>query len=75
MPKIREILRHVKIEVAASKRKCNRKAECSIERGERHLAIYGGPRNSRKNYCRDCAKAILQLASTDLKSIIDELYS
>lgn len=75
MAKIREILRHVHVERAERKRTCHRnQAEHVIRQGEPCLAIYDGPRRARKNYCRECAREILNRAGQNLGRIFEELY-
>jgi hypothetical protein len=75
MAKIREILRHVRVERAERKRTCHRnQAEHVIRQGDPCLAIYDGPRRARKNYCRECAQEILDLAGQDMRRILEELY-
>ncbi len=75
MAKVRQLLLHVQVEVAEKKRVCHRnRATHSIPAGDACLAIYGGSRGARKNYCRQCAKPILDQAHEDLRRITDELY-
>ena len=74
MPKIRDVLIHMNVDVADRKRKCHRSPKHSISKGETCLVIHGGPYNAGKNYCADCAAPILanaekklQLARKDLE--------
>jgi hypothetical protein len=73
MPKIRRILSHVRVEIAGKVRKCHRDTTHAIHQGESCLAIYDGPRNARKNYCRECAKAILACARADFDELVKSL--
>jgi len=75
MPAIRNILTHVTVEIADGTRICHRnRSRHRITKGERHLAIYGGPRGARKNYCRLCAKAILDEAQVALTGMFQNLF-
>jgi hypothetical protein len=75
MPKVREILGNVKLEVADGSRKCHRNAGHSIRKGEACLAIYDNASvvRGRKNYCRLCAKPILDLAQASIQCLIKAL--
>ena len=69
MPAIRRILGHVSIEIAKASRKCHRNPKKhKICRGEACLVVRDGNGNG-KNYCSDCAPAILELAQADLDDI------
>lgn len=73
MPAVRRILGHVSIEIAKAKRKCHRNPKKhKICRGEACLVVQDGNGNG-KNYCSDCAPAILQLAQADLDDITARL--
>lgn len=75
MAKTRDILKHVDVEVAKRSRKCHRSGgKHVISEGEAHLAVQLGSFLARKNYCAECARAILDLAHSRLKSIEDRLY-
>ena len=70
MPKVRDILIDVDVEVAQRKRKCHRaRGKHSIPAGEACLVIRGGEYKSPKNYCRKCAKPILDLADHRLSEL------
>jgi hypothetical protein len=76
MPAIRNILAHVIVETADGARICHRNRDRHrIAKGERHLAIYGGPRDARKNYCRLCARPILDEAQATLTAMFQNLFS
>ena len=66
MAKIRDILSHVDVEVAARQRIChhNRK-EHTIGKGIACLAIHDSD-GGRKNYCGPCAQEILTKAKAKL---------
>lgn len=75
MPKVREVLGHLRVEMAKKERICHRhRTSHAIARGGICLAIYGGAPRARKNYCRECAKLILDRAEGDLGRIRAELY-
>ncbi len=74
MGKTRDVLGHVSVEVAGKKRVCHRDRSHAIHGGEPCLAILGGPRNARKNYCRVCARAILDCARGRLADIEQNLF-
>lgn len=68
MPKTREILGHVSVQIAGKKRKCTRNpGKHSIPKGEPCLVIKGGTYNAEKSYCRECAADILELAEKQLE--------
>lgn len=73
MPAVRRILGHVSVEIAKVKRKCHRNPKKhKICRGEACLVVRDGNGNC-KNYCSDCAPAILGLAQADLDDITGRL--
>lgn len=68
MAKIKDILVHVFVEVAVKKRKCHRSAgKHGIRGGDSCLVVRAGL--SRRNYCRECAGPILDLAGARLTEI------
>lgn len=73
MAKVRDILVHVDVEVAARQRIChhNRK-EHSIPKGNACLAIHDAD-GGRKNYCGACAQEILTKAKTKLTGLEQQL--
>lgn len=73
MPKIRDVLIPLSIEIAQKKRKCHRNDKHSIEKNETCLVIKTGPYNARKNYCLSCADEILTKASTKLCDLRNKL--
>lgn len=75
MPKVRDLLCRVHVEVAQGKRKCHRNQRHSVLQGEAHLAVYDGETAARRNYCGDCARPILDLARERLDTLEAELYS
>lgn len=58
----RDILKHVKVEIAKARRKCYRDQRPQIAKGERCLVIVEGSFGGSKNYCSVCAEAILTAA-------------
>ena len=65
MPRIRDILVHVSVEVAVKKRKCHRSGgKHGVLAGEFCLVVREGLR--RKNYCRECSATILERAGDRL---------
>ena len=75
MPAIRRVLKHVNVDTARALRKCHRKPkEHSITKGEACLVIKGQGQGSKKNYCRVCARPILQQAQADLDLLTMGLY-
>jgi hypothetical protein len=70
MPRVRDVLGHVSVEVGDKQRKCHRsRGKHAIPAGTAHLAVTGGPFGARKNYCPKCAKPILSAAKTRLSEI------
>ena len=75
MPPIRRVLGHVSTETARATRKCHRKPkEHSIARGEACLVVKDQGQGSKKNYCRVCARSILEHAQADLDLLTTVLY-
>ena len=72
MPKIRDILVHVSVEVAVKKRKCHRS-------GGKHSVLAGEPclvvrkELGRKNYCRECSAPILEQAGIRLTKLQQDM--
>ncbi len=63
MPKIRDILSHVSVEVAKAKRICHRnRKEHSISKNTACLVIRDAATGGAKNYCPACAPEILDQA-------------
>ena len=72
MPATRNILNHLRFEVAAGRRTCDVSQAHIIRQGERHLAYEKVPGN-RINICMACAPNILSVAQNHLTAIISEL--
>lgn len=69
----RDILKHVKAEVAERQRKCHHsRGKHVVAKDDSLLAVYD-ERGARKNYCRVCAVAILEGAAAKLKNLRDKL--
>jgi hypothetical protein len=69
MPKIRDILNHVSVEVAQRQRKCRRDAARIIVKGEHCLVVKTNPTNDHYSYSKEHAKPMLDLAWQKLRSI------
>lgn len=74
MPATRNILNHIRFEVAAGNRTCDVSSKHNIGPGEKHLAYEQVPGN-RKNICMACAPGILAVAQSHLAAIINQLNS
>ena len=72
---IKSLLKNAYIDRAAGRRKCHRDSKHSIERDELHLAVKDPSAGGRRNYCRECARPILNRAQEDLDEIHSKLYS
>jgi hypothetical protein len=66
MPATRRVLKHLAIEAAKARRKCYRKQEHAIRKGEACLVVREDSGLGKKNYCSSCAAEILQQAQADL---------
>jgi hypothetical protein len=74
MPQVRRVLGHVKVETAGRKRLCHRNRRAhSIPKGTLCLVIHDPVSGGDKNYCPECALAILDLAADDLEQLRDLL--
>ena len=71
--RIRGLLNHVKIETAIGTRECGHSSIHKITKGQVHLAVYSGQPKHRDNYCRDCAKPILDRAQQQLDQIRSQI--
>jgi len=68
MPRVRDVLGHVSVEVAAKRRKCHRSAgKHGIQAGDCCLVVREGL--GRRNYCRECSAPILAFATTRLTEL------
>ena len=68
MPRVRDILVHVSVEIAKKRRKCHRSGgkHCVLA-GESCLVVKEGL--NRKNYCRACAAKIIERANSRLAEL------
>jgi hypothetical protein len=73
MPKIRDILVHVSVEVAQRQRKCRRDKTRIIVKGEHCLVVKTNPTNDDYSYSREHAKPMLDLAWQRLRSIYADM--
>lgn len=72
MPAVKNVLRHLSVEVAKRKRQCWRnRSEHVILKGDRCLVIHEGQECA--NYCIPCAKEILAVANGMLLTLDSEL--
>ena len=71
MPKTRNILKHLSIEQAVSKRTCHANKKHTIEAGEFHLAEnFTG---NRENICSACAPKVFDVAEQHLAALRSKL--
>jgi hypothetical protein len=74
MPKVRQVLNHLSVELAQRKRKCYRKPTAhEITKGELCLVIKDSASGGKSNYCPECAEPILEQAQKDLDRLRVEL--
>ena len=71
MPKVRDILVHVKVETAQRQRRCRRDAKRKIPKGEQCLVVSSGQPRTVYSYSREYAKQMLDHAAKK----IAELYA
>ncbi len=74
MAKVRQILKHVSVEIAKGSRRCRRNRNHAILAGEPCLVIRDDAGPWSRNYCRECALPILKLCAADLRGFRDVLY-
>jgi hypothetical protein len=65
---VKDVLKHLHIEVAGRRRKCNHKKTHSIFKGETCLVVHDGPQ-SQTTYCAMCAAEILAKADESLAAL------
>ncbi len=74
MPKVRQVLGHVSIETASRERICHRdRRSHKVAKGTPCLVVSEGLTGGKKNYCLDCARAILEQAESDLRTLKEDL--
>lgn len=73
MPKIRDILCHVRVEQAQRQRKCRRDTGHMITKGEVCLVVKTNATSDDYSYSRDPAKAMLDAAWVKLKALYTNL--
>jgi hypothetical protein len=70
MPQIRRVLGACTVEIAQRCRICHRdRRNHSIQKGTPCLVIKDAASGGTKNYCPQCALAILDLAADDLQAL------
>lgn len=74
MPQVRRVMGTCSVETAQRRRVCHRdRRRHSIEQGTLCLVIKDPASGGSKNYCPDCALAILDQAADDLQELRDQL--
>ncbi|HUC13753.1 MAG TPA: hypothetical protein VMS00_04805 [Acidimicrobiales bacterium] len=74
MPQIRRVLGACNVETAKRRRVCHRdRRRHAIEQGTLCLVIKDHVTGGSKNYCPQCALAILDQAADDLQALRDTL--
>jgi hypothetical protein len=73
MPKTRDILVRVSVAGAIRQRKCHRSRKHQIQAGERFLLVQESNSLGSKNYCKQCAQEILDLADKKFAALRQEL--
>lgn len=67
----RDVLKHLCVEIAERRRKCDRDAKHAILRGEKCLVIsQSGSFGGSKNYCVQCGQPILAAAGAKHKDLL-----
>lgn len=72
MPKTRNVLRHLSVEIAVGKRTCHANKKHVIEPGETHLAVEEF--QGRENICLRCAPAVLKVAQDHFEMVANRLF-
>jgi hypothetical protein len=74
MPKIRDILTHVSVEVASRKRICHRnRKDHAISKGEPCVVVRDHATGGKKNYCRVCSADIFEAAKGRIRALEEDL--
>lgn len=68
MPAVKDILKHVRVDVAGKRRKRNRKRDHVIAKGDACLVVRDGAQR-QSTYCTTCAADILAKADSSLKDL------
>ncbi|MFM0317425.1 hypothetical protein PQR36_21280 [Paraburkholderia nemoris] len=68
MSKTRNVVKHLKIEVALKERKCHANSKHTIKAGEKHLAEYDDS-GARQNVCMQCAPKVLDTAQKHIRDL------
>ncbi len=69
MSQIRDILGHLSTSAAIRQRKCYKTSKHKIKSGEVFLAIRDSHSLGSKNYCRECARQIVGLATEKIAEL------
>jgi len=73
MPKIRDIICHVSVEVASRKRICHRNRRDHTIHGGQACLVVRDDSGGKKNYCAACASDIVASARRRLSECEDQL--
>lgn len=68
MAAVKNILKHVSVEVAGKRRRCYRKRTHVILKGDTCLVVHDGPQH-QTTYCAVCASEILVKADASLADL------
>jgi len=69
MPAVKDILKHVSADVAGRRRKCNRKRDHAIAKGDPCLVVRDAAQR-QTTYCAVCAADILAKAERSLTDLL-----
>ena len=69
MAQIRDILVHVSASEAVHKRKCHKMSKHEIKSGEAFLEVRNSKGLGYKNYCLECARPIMGLATEKIAEL------
>lgn len=74
MAAVRRVLKDVLVEIAKKSRVCHRnRDDHSIKAGDACLVVRDPMSQGSKNYCRKCAKEIVDQAAADLTNVRSSL--
>lgn len=73
MAQIRDILINISVGTAIRSRKCHRSRKHKIEAGQAFLSVRESSGLGSKNYCKDCAQAILETAKGKMEAVFKEV--
>jgi len=74
MPAVRKVLKDVLVETAKKSRICHRnRDDHTIKAGDYCLVVRDPGSQGSKNYCRKCAREIIDQAAVDLANVRTQL--